>query len=545
MQVCLIFPPLVLAAFKTPYPSLPMLSGYLKANSPHTVELLDLNAEVIQLLIQRTQDRKLSYPPRRYERLRDWVFGQEGRMSFEEAEFRLLRALEALLPSAESRLSRYAQEKNHGGAESATEGFLNFWSLSFAGLRDILQRQEFGPLFPFMEERLRALIPREKPVLVGLSLAFFPQFPQALELAKWIKAWNPAALVIAGGPCIRLVSRNFERIPELFTVIDGFVEQEGETVLQEVADRLDNGQDWRQSRGITCREDGRIRRNPAEEFDLNRGACPDFSRLSFATYLFPKTAYLRGAVGCYYNQCAFCTVAFNRFRARKIDLLVEDIRRLHQEQGIRRVCFADEAIHFRRLEAIADALLAAGLRIHWGGSSRFEAGGFQEALVKKLKASGCRFLNFGLEAGTQRVNDLMHKGIQLEEVRRTVRLLMRHGIDCEITSIIGFPGETESEAQETVRFLAREGFWFQACLSPFCLNYGSRVWNSPDAYGIRKIAPDGEFFFQQNIPFEVAGAIPLARLLQIRQEYRVPGLQRQLRRLVRGMWRLWDGVRYH
>ena len=52
MKVILYFPPLVVASVKNPYPSLSILSSYLKENSKHEVLVKDINVDFINKLVK-------------------------------------------------------------------------------------------------------------------------------------------------------------------------------------------------------------------------------------------------------------------------------------------------------------------------------------------------------------------------------------------------------------------------------------------------------------------------------------------------------------
>jgi radical SAM superfamily enzyme YgiQ (UPF0313 family) len=57
-----------------------------------------------------------------------------------------------------------------------------------------------------------------------------------------------------------------------------------------------------------------------------------------------------------------------------------------------------------------------------------------------------------VEAGTQRVLDEMNKKTTLEKIRRAVNLARRHGFWLHAYFMIGYPGETRGEIEETLRF---------------------------------------------------------------------------------------------
>lgn len=61
----------------------------------------------------------------------------------------------------------------------------------------------------------------------------------------------------------------------------------------------------------------------------------------------------------------------------------------------------------------------------------------------------------GLESGSQRVNDIINKGIDIKDTEVILKNLAEAGILVHLFSIIGIPGETEADARMTFEFIKR------------------------------------------------------------------------------------------
>jgi anaerobic magnesium-protoporphyrin IX monomethyl ester cyclase len=75
-----------------------------------------------------------------------------------------------------------------------------------------------------------------------------------------------------------------------------------------------------------------------------------------------------------------------------------------------------------------------------------------KSLLKKLKSAGLNTLYYGVESGSQRILDLMKKGITLKQAETAVRSAKDVGIEVLTSYILGFPGETRKEMDETIDF---------------------------------------------------------------------------------------------
>ena len=101
---------------------------------------------------------------------------------------------------------------------------------------------------------------------------------------------------------------------------------------------------------------------------------------------------------------------------------------------------------------LADAILEAGLDIAYYALSKPNRT-FTPDILRKMAASGCKYVLWGLESGNQRVLDLMGKGTRVEEVAEVLHNARAAGIHNHVYVICGFPTETPDEFADTLDFL--------------------------------------------------------------------------------------------
>jgi len=144
--------------------------------------------------------------------------------------------------------------------------------------------------------------------------------------------------------------------------------------------------------------------------------------------------------------------------------------------GYRSIYLTDD--HFllnrKRIADICGGIIERRLKFHWGCEGRVDAVAVDQ--LPLMKKANCNFLAFGVEAGTQKVLDRLHKKQTLKQVEHAVSEAKRHGIErVHGFFVISSPGETEKEIMASFRFAARlklDTFGFNR----LCAYRGTPLW---------------------------------------------------------------------
>jgi radical SAM superfamily enzyme YgiQ (UPF0313 family) len=531
MEVILYYPPLVIPSVKNPYPSLAILSSYLKANSNHVVIVKDINVDFIHKLVEinstnvKRDNKELKYLPKIKNKLvlllhilfseRVYKLLYARFLRFQYRPFRSLNGIMHFYREKKQQLHLLLIEKyvieglkilyeigndidyktiqtlKTNDAEFEFDHYLlDYWNLKFSQIYKLLDSEFIDKTYLSLGPDYFGEIKPGKKQIFGISVAFFTQFGAAISLAKHIKQINPQAFVVIGGPVIRHVSEKFDKVNQLFDVIDCFVETEGEDVLLELSNKIANKEDWHSVSGIIYKgTNNKIIKNTPMQFDIRKNGVPDYSYITNHKYLLPETLYLRTSIGCYWNKCKFCTQALNKYKQRLVEDIVDDMAKMRERYHCNYICLSDESVPFIKIAKIADLIIKKNINILWTTYSRFETQ-FNLDLCKKIVRSGCDILTFGLESANQRVNDLMNKGVKIANVIENLSVFRKLRFGCSIGAMIGFPGETEKEMLHTADFLnsyIKEGKGVAGYISIFSLNAGSYVYNNPREFGILSI----------------------------------------------------------
>jgi radical SAM superfamily enzyme YgiQ (UPF0313 family) len=276
-------------------------------------------------------------------------------------------------------------------------------------------------------------------------------YPLTLRIAQEIKSKYPTSAIILGGPQASVVD---VATMETYAEIDFIVRGEAEESLPNLIETLNAGGDLSQIQGITYREHGKVIRN---------GSTPILKSLDIlpfpAYHLYPyasacQSIPLELGRGCPF-ACTFCSTNdfFRRsFRLKKPEHIIGEMKRVHETYGISNFDLVHDmfTVDRKRVVAFCEALLASGEKFCWGCSARTDC--IDEELVALMAEAGCGGIFFGIETGSQRLQRLLKKNLDLEESARIIKITDKHKIKTAVSLITGFPDESIDDLRDTVGF---------------------------------------------------------------------------------------------
>lgn len=287
------------------------------------------------------------------------------------------------------------------------------------------------------------------------------------EMAAAIKERAPQVPVIAGGMLVKKVLNDGERFSEkTMDFMAGFegrvdvfvVEAMGEATLVRLLAAVREGRDWGTVPNLAYfKGHGRMVFTPreAESIHMDQTAI-QWDRIP-GEYLRPILP-VNSSRGCFY-RCRFCTYhwLFPEVHYKSMDVLKDELRRIDALGFVRHVRFTDDnfTANSARMKAVLEMMIAEGFGFTWSSFARASA--LKPDLVRLMKASGCEFVDLGLESGSQTILDNMDKRLKKEQSFEAVRMLTDHGIEGRGSFIVGYPGETEDTFSETLAFINESG----------------------------------------------------------------------------------------
>lgn len=308
-----------------------------------------------------------------------------------------------------------------------------------------------------VEEHAADIIART-PDVVGFSCTT-SSFLEGYAIAERVKQENPDIRIVFGGSHACSAGA---ALLDSFPAVDFLVIGEGEVTFSEL---LRSG-----FRNVDSVPGVAFRRNGKGKLSAARENIPDLDSLPFPAYdllsdfprrynlpLFsyptaPNTSIISSR-GCPY-QCSYCDRSvFNRgFRFNSPDYIVEHLRFLHRDFGIRHVFFYDDLFTFdrNRVERFCVLMEEKKVPVTYNCIARLEH--VDGELLSLLKRSGCWQVNFGIESGDPQILSKHRKMYDLDEVGRKLRMVKESGMRVKGLFMMGFPGETEQSVRRTIDY---------------------------------------------------------------------------------------------
>jgi radical SAM superfamily enzyme YgiQ (UPF0313 family) len=133
--------------------------------------------------------------------------------------------------------------------------------------------------------------------------------------------------------------------------------------------------------------------------------------------------------------------------------VVDEMEMLHSKYGESQFTFYDDAftVNRERVVKICEELKARKLRVDWDCETRVDM--VDKALLETMRDAGCMAVWYGVESGSQTILGKMNKKIKLDQTRYAFKATRDLGLMTVASTVIGFPGETEETAWETIRFI--------------------------------------------------------------------------------------------
>ncbi len=291
------------------------------------------------------------------------------------------------------------------------------------------------------------------PGLIGFSVIGGSYMEGSMDQSRRFKELLPAAKIVWGNVSPSALPE--QTLAESF--VDFVVMGAGEYTMLDLAAHLETGApSLPEIEGFGYKLDGQPVVNGRRPFIKNLDALPDP-----AWHLVDMKKYteigLTTSRGCAF-QCAYCyhsSLSKGYASELSAERVVAQIEYVQKHYDAKFVSFFNEdnfTFNRKRLRDFCHLMIERKIKVKWSCDSRAD---LPEADIALMAKAGCVTMRLGLETGSQRMLDFLHKGITLEAMERTFWLLVKHKIRTLVYIMYGFPTETVADFTATQDMLSR------------------------------------------------------------------------------------------
>ncbi|MEY4461473.1 MAG: hypothetical protein RLY98_13, partial [Bacteroidota bacterium] len=353
---------------------------------------------------------------------------------------------------------------------------------------------------------LKVKIETIQPNAFLISVPFPGNLYAAFRSAQWLKKHYPEIKILMGGGFANTELRSLsdERVFEFFDFISL---DDGELPLELIIENIESGS-FAEFKRTFLLENGKVEyknNSPRHDYKQAHVGTPDYSDLLLDQYISVieivnpmhrmwsdgRWNKLTMAHGCYWGKCTFCDISLDYIKLYEpiaAGILCDRMEEMIAQTGETGFHFVDEAAPPALMRELALEILRRKLAVTWWTNIRFEKS-FTKDLCQLLKASGCIAVSGGLEVASDRLLQLIDKGVTVEQVAKVTRNFTEAGVMVHAYLMYGYPTQTVQETVDSLEMVRQlfeagvlqSGFWHQ-----FAMTAHSPVGMYPEKFGVVK-----------------------------------------------------------
>jgi len=337
-------------------------------------------------------------------------------------------------------------------------------------------------------------------------------------LSDRVRVRAPGARQVVGGPHATLDKQILDRLPS----VDYAVAREGERAMRQLV----CGANPAVLPGVASRTRLGIRHNgDAETLSADNLPFPErdhFWGLTDEQAASVDVSYVVSIRGCPY-RCNYCASPYawkrNKTQYRSPDSVLAELHHLRdnywRDAGVdwaqsanaapksglvirdnTIVYFVDDVFTVKkeRVKKILRRMIADKLDMPWKCEARTDH--LTPEICELMAEAGCRRVKLGFESGSDRILKQIQKDETREDMRAGAAMLRAAGVPFTAYFMAGFPGETDDDLRETIRFAKeiKADFYALSVLAPY---FGTKLYYDLVEQGYPLEQQPWEYFFHQ------------------------------------------------
>jgi radical SAM superfamily enzyme YgiQ (UPF0313 family) len=274
-------------------------------------------------------------------------------------------------------------------------------------------------------------------------------YPLTVRVARFVKTLCPGATILFGGPQASVVA---ESTLKAFPFVDFVLRGEAEETLPLFLEEVIGKRQFERVPGLVYRSVWGVQRNPDPPVITDLDALPAPAYHLTQELRGGRSASVELGRGCPF-ACTFCSTNdfFRRkFRLRSPQRVLDEMRAIHREYGITDFDLTHDmfTVDSKRVRTFCQYMIDSGAGYTWSCSARTDC--VDQELIEFMAAAGCVGIFFGVETGSDRMQTVIDKHLDVGRAHEIIDIAERAGVRTTVSLITGFPEEQWDDLHDTV-----------------------------------------------------------------------------------------------
>ncbi|MCG8482844.1 MAG: B12-binding domain-containing radical SAM protein [Clostridia bacterium] len=270
----------------------------------------------------------------------------------------------------------------------------------------------------------------------------------SLTIAKNIKKLNKNIKIILAGPHVSLCSKETLKT---FDFIDMIAVGEGEQNVISILDYFNGKEEisnikgicYRKSNEVLCNEPGPLLQD-LDQLPMLELKDEGLLRIN-----------IESGRGCPYNCTFCCTKTFwkRKVRLKSTNRILDEIKHYVNRYNIKKFDFTHDLFTANKkyILEVCNKIIEMKMDIEWTCSARADT--LDEEIISFMGRAGCKKILLGIETGSQRMQKVINKNLDMSQVKKTIGLIQKHNIEIQINFIYGLPTEEEVDLLKSLNLI--------------------------------------------------------------------------------------------
>ena len=398
---------------------------------------------------------------------------------------------------------------------------------SISQITELAKNTEYNPYHKFLEDFFVPILQKEKPEIVFVNAR-----PSLFNFSQlyFVKKYFPNTYIFISNHSTEYYSLNkitkyLKNNEQLFSWVDGIVLDDFKhteaLILKAVNENIDFSTVpnfmYKTHKGIKQTE-YQARERYISEINIPECLLKNNNSKKIKSPLEIFEAVLLQNNKCYWSACSYCginakyptKINSKEYKIQEYLKIFDKVKAKHYKLFV----LQDEAIPINLANEIALGKTQRNNDIAWHYRSKIDLN-YTDELIVNLAKSNLKGIYFGLESINYRIVRLMNKYetfVEPDYIENLADRLFANGIHCHFCCIIGFPGETREEINETLSFIAKiktKNPSFTFTINIFEPDIASPLFTKKEKYNLSAQIPvqdnlyiGNNLLFKREIPYE-------------------------------------------